>query len=55
MSFPRSSAALFLCSLIVRIDEVEKEGTGKISDAPVGGNVSAFPMSSMMGGKPVKD
>jgi hypothetical protein len=40
---------------IIRIDEVEKEGTGKISDAPVGGNVSAFPMSSMMGGKPVKD
>ena len=28
---------------IVRIDEVEKEGTCKISDAPSGGNVSAFP------------
>lgn len=31
---------------IVRIDEVEKEGVGKIVDAPGGGsgNVSAFPL-----------
>tara|TARA_B110000879_G_C10734482_1_gene341670 strand:+ start:166 stop:504 length:339 start_codon:yes stop_codon:yes gene_type:complete len=40
---------------IVRIDEVEKEGTGKISEAPAGGNVSAFPFSSMAGGRPAKD
>jgi hypothetical protein len=30
---------------VIRIDEVEKEGAGKISDNPGGGtNVSAFPM-----------
>lgn len=31
---------------IVRIDEVEKEGVGKVVDAPAGssGNVSAFPL-----------
>jgi len=40
---------------IVRIDEVEREGTSKISEAPIGGNVSAFPFSSMAGGKPAKE
>ncbi|MBT5387626.1 MAG: DUF1820 family protein [Porticoccaceae bacterium] len=40
---------------IVRIDEVEKEGTGKITEAPSGSNVSPFPFHSMAGGKPVKD
>ncbi len=34
---------------IIRIDEVEKQGAGKISDAPGGaGNVSHFPMPGMM-------
>jgi len=37
---------------VVRIDEVEKEGTCKISDAPQGGNVSAFPFPSMARAKP---
>ena len=36
---------------IIRIDEVEKEGTGKITEAK-GGNVSPFPFPSMAGGKP---
>ena len=38
---------------IIRIDEVEKEGTGKIVDAPEGSNsnVSAFPLPA--GAKPV--
>ena len=38
---------------IIRIDEVEKEGVGKIVDAPAGsgGNVSPFPMPA--GAKPV--
>lgn len=37
---------------IIRIDEVEKEGVGKIVDAPVGGssNVSMFPLPG--GAKP---
>ena len=34
---------------IIRIDEVEKQGTGKISEASGGsGNVSHFPMPGMM-------
>ena len=34
---------------IIRIDEVEKEGAGKISESAGGaGNVSAFPMPGMM-------
>ena len=39
---------------IIRIDEVEKEGTGKIVDAAggVGTNVTAFPMPG--GARPVK-
>ena len=40
---------------VVRIDEVEKEGTCKITDAPSGGNVSAFPFPNMAAGKPSKD
>ncbi len=40
---------------IVRIDEVEKEGACKITEAPSGGNVTAFPFPSMAGGKPSKD
>lgn len=39
---------------IVRIDEVEKEGAGKITQAS-GGNVSPFPFPSMVGGKPSAD
>lgn len=39
---------------IVRIDEVEKEGTCKITEA-AGGNVSAFPYPTMVGGKTKKD
>jgi hypothetical protein len=34
---------------IIRIDEVEKQGTGKISDSTAGsGNVSHFPLPGMM-------
>lgn len=40
---------------VVRIDEVEKEGTCKISDAPQGGNISNFPFANMAGAKPSKD
>ncbi len=38
---------------IIRIDEVEKEGVGKVLDAPAGGsgNVSAFPIPG--GARPV--
>jgi hypothetical protein len=36
---------------IIRIDEVEKEGAGKITEAK-GGNVSPFPFPSMAGVKP---
>ena len=39
---------------IVRIDEVEKEGAGKITEAD-GGNVRPFPFSSMVGGKPLAE
>jgi hypothetical protein len=38
---------------VIRIDEVEKEGVGKVLDAPVGAgsNVSAFPLPG--GARPV--
>lgn len=36
---------------IVRIDEVEKEGVGKISENPGGGNVTNFPIPA--GARPV--
>ena len=39
---------------VVRIDEVEKEGTSKITEAS-GGNISPFPYSSMATAKPKKD
>ena len=39
---------------IIRIDEVEKEGVGKITEAK-GGNVSPFPYHSLAGGKPSAD
>ena len=39
---------------VIRIDEVEKEGAGKITQAS-GGNVSPFPFPSMVGGKPSAD
>ena len=39
---------------IVRIDEVEKEGQGKITEAS-GGNVSTFPFPNMAGVKPLVD
>ena len=39
---------------IVRIDEVEKEGTGKITEAS-GGNVSSFPFPPMAKAKPSAD
>ncbi len=29
---------------VVRVDEVEKQGPSRISDAPKGGNVAAFPV-----------
>lgn len=35
---------------IIRIDEVSKEGIGKVTDAPAGSNVSQFPA---MSGRPV--
>lgn len=37
---------------IIRIDEVDKEGTGKISDVSSGeGNVASFPFSGMQPGQ----
>ena len=39
---------------IVRIDEVEKEGACKITEAS-GGNVSSFPFHTMAGAKPGKE
>lgn len=35
---------------IIRIDEVNKEGVGKVTDAPEGSNVSQFPA---MSGRPI--
>ena len=29
---------------VIRVDEVEKQGPSRISDAPKGGNVAAFPV-----------
>ena len=40
---------------VVRIDEVEKEGAAKITDAPEGNNVSSFPFPNMASAKPTKD
>ncbi len=38
---------------IIRIDEVDKEGSGKVSDvAAVEGNVASFPFAGMPGGQP---
>ncbi|MDM3872472.1 DUF1820 family protein [Porticoccus sp. W117] len=39
---------------VVRIDEVEKGGTGKITEAKPGSNVSQFPFPSA-GGKPAAE
>ena len=36
---------------IIRIDEVDKEGSGKVSETPSGGNVSSFPFSGMSPGQ----
>ena len=37
---------------IIRIDEVDKEGTGKVSDvSPSDGNVSSFPFSGVVPGQ----
>ena len=37
---------------IIRIDEVDKEGSGKVSDAsPGGGNVASFPFAGMSPGQ----
>ena len=37
---------------IIRIDEVDKEGSGKVSDASAGGgNVASFPFSGMSPGQ----
>ena len=36
---------------IIRIDEVDKEGTGRVSDAPAGGNVASFPFAGMSPGQ----
>jgi hypothetical protein len=42
---------------VVRIDEVEKEGAGKITEVSGSavGNVRPFPFPSMVGSKPIKD
>ena len=40
---------------IVRIDEVEKEGACKVTEAPSGSNIRAFPFPSMASSKPVSD
>jgi hypothetical protein len=40
---------------IVRIDEVEKEGACKVSEAPQSGNISPFPFPSLAGIKPTKE
>jgi len=36
---------------IIRIDEVDKEGSGKVSETPAGGNVSSFPFSGTSPGQ----
>ena len=41
---------------IIRIDEVDKEGSGKISDAPAAsGNVTSFPFAGTPGGQQGSD
>ena len=40
---------------VVRIDEVEKEGACKISEAPKGGNITPFPFPNLVGVKPVQE
>ena len=40
----------------IRIDEVDKEGSGKISDAPASsGNVASFPFTGIPGGQQGSD
>ena len=36
---------------IIRIDEVDKEGSGKVSDTTVVGNVASFPFSGIIPGQ----
>ena len=36
---------------IIRIDEVDKEGSAKVSDTPVSGNVASFPFAGMSPGQ----
>lgn len=36
---------------IIRIDEVDKEGSGKVSETSVGSNVASFPFSGMSPGQ----
>jgi hypothetical protein len=36
---------------VIRIDEVEKPGQSRITEAPKGGNVAAFPMPYFRGGR----
>jgi hypothetical protein len=36
---------------IIRIDEVDKEGSGKVSDTPLAGNVASFPFSGILPGQ----
>ena len=41
---------------IIRIDEVDKQGTGKVSDAaPAEGNVASFPFAGMPPGQQGKE
>ena len=40
---------------VVRIDEVEKEGACKISEAPKGSNISPFPFPNVASVKPVQE
>jgi hypothetical protein len=36
---------------IIRIDEVDKEGSGKVSDSAPGGNVASFPFAGVSPGQ----
>ncbi len=40
---------------VIRIDEVEKQGTGKISEGSSGGKVAPFPVPGMMPTPPADD
>ena len=40
---------------VVRIDDVEKEGACKVTEAPKGSNISPFPFSNVAGVKPAKE